>query len=31
MRLNLEHRKLINFYHMHGISVKKFLSSPKLI
>ncbi len=31
LRLNLENRKLINFYHMHGISVKKFMSTPKLI
>lgn len=31
LRLNMEHRKLINFYHMHGISVKKFMSSPKLM
>ncbi len=31
LRLYLQHRKLINFAHMHGISVKKFMSSPKLM
>jgi len=30
LRLNIENRQLMNFYHMHGITVKKFLSSPKL-
>ena len=30
LRHNLENQKLINFAHMHGITIKKFLSSPKL-
>lgn len=30
LRLNLENRKIINFFHNHGISVKKFMNTPKL-
>ena len=31
LRLNLENRKLLNFFHIYGISVKKFMSTPKLV
>ena len=31
LRLNIENRKLLNFFHIYGISVKKFMSTPKLV
>ena len=31
LRLNLEHRKLLNVFHIYGISVKKFMDTPKLV
>jgi hypothetical protein len=31
LRLKAENCKLLNFQHTYGISVKKFLNSPKLI
>ena len=31
LRLNMENRKLINNYHVFGILVKKFMSTPKLM
>jgi len=31
LRINLEHRKLINNHHVYGISIKKFMNTPKLV
>lgn len=30
LRLLVEHRKLLNFSHMHGLSLAKYTRSPKL-